>query len=81
MARSWMMKREAVDGLTPAQIQSKYSLPEAPTFMSEVHVPTGTRIRTGTVNPLFDGVGNAVQYELLQRLPTSVFKNTVRLGQ
>lgn len=80
-ARSWMMKREALDGLTPQQIQSKYALPELPTFMSEVHVPAGTQIRTGTVNPVFDGVGNATQYELLQRLPESVFQNTVRLGQ
>jgi filamentous hemagglutinin len=80
-ARSWMMKREAIEGLTPQQIQSKYALPEVPTFISEVHVPSGTRIRAGMVNPVFDGVGNATQYELLQRLPESVFKNTVRLGQ
>jgi hypothetical protein len=80
-ARSWMMKREAIEGLTPQQIQSKYALPEVPTFISEVHVPSGTRIRTGTVNPVFDGVGNATQYELLQRLPESVFINSVRLGQ
>lgn len=46
-------------------------------YISEVYVPTGTRIRTGTVNPVFDGVGNAIQYELLQRLPTSAFRNTV----
>lgn len=81
MARSWMMKREAVEGLTANQVQSKYALPEVPTYMSEVHVPAGIRIRTGIVNPIFDGVGNATQYELLQRLPASAFKNTVRLGQ
>jgi filamentous hemagglutinin len=81
MARSWMMKPEAIQGLRPAEIQSKYALPELPTYMSEVHVPVGARIRTGVVNPVFDGVGNATQYELLQRLPTSAFKNTVRLGQ
>ena len=80
-ARSWMMKLEAIEGLTPQQIQSKYALPEVPTFMSEVHVPAGTRVRIGKVNPVFDGIGNATQYELLQRLPESVFKNTVRLDQ
>lgn len=80
-ARSWMMKREAIEGLTPQQIQSKYGLPEVPIYVSEVHVPAGTRIRTGTVNPVFDGVGNAIQYELLQRLPESLFMNTVRIGQ
>ncbi|MCF6249987.1 MAG: hypothetical protein L3J75_01780 [Methylococcaceae bacterium] len=78
-ARSWMMKREGVDGLTPQQIKSKYALPEIPTYASEVHVPSGTRVRTGKVNPVFDENGNATQYELLQRLPESVFKNTVRL--
>ena len=76
-ARSWMMKRESVHNMTPQQIQSKYALPELPTLMSEVHVPVGTRIRTGKVNPVFGGAGGATQYELLQRLPESVFKNTV----
>jgi hypothetical protein len=81
MARSWMMKSEAIKGLTAAEIKSKFALPELPTFMSEVSVPAGTRIRTGVVNPVFGGTGNATQYELLQRLPTSAFKNTIRLGQ
>jgi len=67
------------DGLTPQQIKSKYALPEVPTYMSEVHVPSDTRIRTGKVNPVFGGNGNATQYELLQRLPESAFKNTIRL--
>lgn len=80
-ARSWMMKREAIQGLSPEQIQSKYALPEVPTYMSDVYVPSGTRVRTGIVNPVFDGVGNAIQYELLQRLPATAFRNTVRLGQ
>jgi len=80
-ARSWMMKREAIEGLTDREIQSKYALPELPTFMSEVHVPAGTRVRAGIVNPVFHGIGNAIQYELLQRLPGSAFRNTVRLGQ
>ncbi|WP_218151306.1 hypothetical protein, partial [Roseateles sp. YR242] len=81
MARSWMMKREAVQGLSPENIQSKYALPEIPTYMSDVYVPAGTKVRTGIVNPVFDGVGNAIQYELLQRLPASNFRNTVRIGQ
>ena len=81
MVRSWMMKQEAIDGLTAGQIQSKYALPELPTYMSEIRVPAGTRIRTGIVNPVFGGIGNATQYELLQRLPGSAFSNTVRLGQ
>ena len=80
-ARSWMMKREAVQGLSPEQIKSKYALPELPSYISDVHVPAGTKIRTGTVNPLpeFSGVGNSIQYELLERLPETSFKNTKRL--
>jgi hypothetical protein len=79
MARSWMMKREAIEGLSPAEIKSKYALPELPTKISEVHVPAGTNVRTGTVNPVFGGKGNATQYELLERLPASAFKNTTPL--
>lgn len=82
-ARSWMMRKEAIEGMSPAEIKSKYALPELPEFMSEVHVPRGSKIRTGTVNPLpnFDGVGGSTQYELLQRLPESSFKNTVSIGK
>ena len=78
-ARSWMMKKEAIEGLKPMEIKSKYALPELPDYISEVHVPAGTRIRSGKVNPVFGGQGNAKQYELLQRLPESVFKNTKRI--
>ncbi|MFW3165846.1 DUF6861 domain-containing protein [Pseudomonas syringae pv. syringae] len=81
MARSWMMRAEAIKGLTPAQIKSKFALPELPTFVSEVSVPAGTRIRTGTVNPVFGGIGNSTQYELLQRLPVSAFTKTTRIVQ
>jgi len=74
-----MMRKEAIEGLSPQQIQAKYALPEPPSFVSEVHVPAGTRVRTGTANPGFGGSGNATQYELLQRLTESSFKNTTAL--
>jgi filamentous hemagglutinin len=77
MARAWMMRREAIDGLSASEIRAKYALPELPSRLSYVYVPAGTRIRAGTVNPVFGGVGNATQYELLQRLPASAFGNTV----
>lgn len=81
MARSWMMKKEAVAGLTAREIQSKYGLPALPIYITEVHVPAGTHVRTGIVNPVFGGVGNATQYELLDRLPLSSFKNTTRIAK
>ena len=76
-ARSWLMRREAIEGLTPHQIQSKYSLPELPTHVSDVEVPGGTRIRAGKINPGLNGsTGNAVQYELLETIEEANFTNT-----
>jgi filamentous hemagglutinin len=43
--RPWMMRKEAIAGLSAEQIQFKYSLPSKPSYVSEVHVPAGTRIR------------------------------------
>lgn len=74
-----MMRREAINGLSAQEIKSKYALPDLPEFVSEVHVPAGTRIRRGRVNPGFDGAGRAVQYELLERPPESAFQNTRKI--
>lgn len=79
--RPWMMRKEAVEGLTAEQIQHKYSLPAKPSYVSEVHVPEGVRIRTGEVKANFElqggGGQGAVQYEWLSgRVPESVIKNT-----
>ncbi len=75
-ARSWMMRLEDIVGLSPSQIKVKFSLPNMPTHVSEVLVPAGTGFRQGVVNPLFGGAGGAIQYELLGRLPESLFVNT-----
>ena len=80
----WMMRKEAVDGLSAAQIQNKYSLPAKPSFISEVHVPAGTRMRTGKVETNFQlqggGGQGAVQYEWLSgRVPESAIRNTKSL--
>lgn len=40
-ARSWMMRREAIEGLSPQEIARKYSLPEVPTNISDINVPAG----------------------------------------
>jgi|GEM_PF-6334123 len=76
--RAWMMKKEAIRGLSSAQIQSKYALPDKPTFVSDVKVPAGTKMEYGTVNPGFPGVppgGRARQYRVLERLDASAFTN------
>ena len=76
-AGSWVMRSHEIEGLTPQQIKDKFALPEIPTLISDVHAPAGTRIRLGTVAPQPGwGSGGAIQYELLQRLPASSFKNT-----
>lgn len=79
-ARSWMMRIEDVEKLTAAQIRDKFALPELPEFISEVFVPSGTRIRVGKVAAQNGwGSGGAWQYELLERLPEELFKNTRQL--
>jgi hypothetical protein len=75
-ARSWMMKYEAIEGLTPQEIAKKYSLPEIPTKISDVFVPDGTRMRTGIVAENFGGNTGAIQYQWLGRVPESAIRNT-----
>ncbi len=78
---SWIMKKEAIEGLTAKQIQKKYSLPSTPTFISDVHVPAGSKIRTGKVASNFENQGGggqgATQYEWVsnKKLPKAAFKN------
>jgi hypothetical protein len=74
----WVVKKDAIRGLTPAEVQSKYALPSAPTHISAVTVPAKTKMEFGTVNPGFPGVppgGRARQYRLLDRLDPSAFQN------
>ncbi len=79
-ARSWMIKKEAIEGLTPEQLQFKYSLPTVPTMISDIHVPAGTTIRTGRVAPNFGGGQGATQYQWVGRVPQEAVTNTRPLG-
>ncbi len=64
----WMMRKEDIKGLTPAQIQDKFDLPELPTRIVDVTPPAGIKIRTGTVNSgNFGGSGGGIQFEVLGR--------------
>jgi len=60
------MKEEAIKGLTPSQIQKKYSLKHEPSLISDVKISGGTRVRTGAVKEDFDGLG-AIQYEAIDK--------------
>ncbi|SFR97753.1 hypothetical protein SAMN05216559_1908 [Halomicrobium zhouii] len=79
-ARSWMFRdRGEIEGLSPAEIKEKYSLPNEPTFVSDVEVPEGTSVRTGDVASNFGGRQGATQFELLDRLDASSFTNPKEL--
>ncbi len=80
--RARMGGPEEIEGLTAAQIQEKFALPSLPDYVSDVHVPAGARIRIGTVAAQEGwGTGNAIQYELLERIPEAAFKNTRSLHE
>jgi YD repeat-containing protein len=75
-ARSWLMRADAVRGLSAEEIKLKYSLLSVPTYISDVTVPVGTKLRTGRVKANFGGNAGAAQYELLEYLDPSFFTNT-----
>lgn len=69
------MKQSDIQGLTPTQIADKYALPNVPTHITSVKPPEGTKIRTGTANSNFGGVGNAQQFEFIDGTPTEGWRN------
>jgi hypothetical protein len=60
-----LMKADDIRGLTPSQIQDKFALPTTPKFILDVELDAGTRIRTGTANPLFGSQGGGQQFDLM----------------
>lgn len=63
----WIMRAEDIRGLTPLQIQEKFSLPQLPEYIGEVTVPKGSTIRAGEVNPLFGSKGGGFQFDMMQQ--------------
>ena len=63
MKGSWLMKAEDIVGLTPQQIQDKYSLPNTPKYVCDVQLQKGTIVRTGEANPLYGFTGGGIQYD------------------
>lgn len=72
-----MMRKEDIEGLTAQQIKDKFALPELPKYVSDVHVPKGTRMVVGTVAEQKGwGRGGAIEYETKDVfLPKSAFRN------
>lgn len=59
------MKAEDIAGLTPQEIQNKFTLPNTPKYVCDVYLEAGTRLRTGEVNPLFGLDGRGQQNNLI----------------
>ena len=76
----WMMDASDIKGLSPQEIQNKFALPELPTQVSDVLVPSGTQVRIGVAGKV-DGWGNGggVQVQALQDIPQNAFTNTRNL--
>jgi hypothetical protein len=72
----WMMPESEVRGLSPAQIQEKFALPQAPQYMTEVKAPAGTLLRVGEAGPIPGwGNGGGMQVQLMDRIPASAYQN------
>jgi filamentous hemagglutinin len=73
----WLVKKEAIQGLTPEEIKRKYSLKHTPTHVSDVTATSGSRIRKGKVNSNFGGNSGATQYQLLENsADRAIFDNS-----
>ncbi len=75
----WLVEHHEIAGLTRAEIKDKLSLPKMPDNIVEVHVPKGTKMRTGVINPLFEGKGGGMQFELLEKLKKDSYKNVRKI--
>lgn len=72
----WFMTESEIHGLTPAQIASKFALPQTPTHIVDVTVPKGQQLRVTVANDINifpdksiggNGGGGGVQIELLTK--------------
>jgi hypothetical protein len=78
-AGSWI---SPVRPASAAQARAGLALPpeNAATFVSEVRVPAGVAIETGTVAPAYGQPGGWQQVQLLERIPASAFGPGVPLA-
>ena len=71
---SWIVLEEDVKGMTPKQIQSKYSQSFVPTIVCDVYIKAGTRIRVGVTSSLYGMIGHGLQFDLDQQR-VGIFNN------
>jgi hypothetical protein len=81
----WIVDRQAIEGLSRVEIAEKFSLPNVPTFVADVTIPNGVRIRTGTPAKVMFGETNKLayprQYQFVERPAPDWFSNLRPLGQ
>jgi chromosome segregation ATPase len=72
----WLMRRQDIEGLTPAQIKDKFALPSMPKYVSDVRGLENMAARVGVAGPINGfGSGGGVQIELLERVNEGNFIN------
>lgn len=69
----FLMRQSDIEGLSPAEIESKFSLSYTPEYVSDVTVPEGVRVNMGTVKANFDGDEGAKQFNLGRELEDDQF--------
>jgi len=79
---TWLMRAADIEGLSPAQIASKYALPQIPNAVTDVTIPAGQSLRASVANDIQirqgiggNGGGGGVQFEVLGRVSNSWFSN------
>ena len=79
----WIMRKCDIEGLTSSQIKDRYALPEAPTHICDVQVPSNIELQTGIANKVDAwGKGGGQQFDTMgKRLPKSSFINERRIGE
>lgn len=71
-----MLRTNDIQGLTPTQIQQKYSLPNTPTHIVDVNIPSNIPMQSGqTATGAFGGSGGGLQYNILTDTKSSWFTN------
>lgn len=71
----FLMRESDIEGLTPEEIESKFSLTYTLEYVSDATVPEGTRVNMGTVKANFGGDEGAKQFNLGRELENSQFTN------
>ena len=77
MLGNWVMKYDEIAGLSPAEIQNKFALPQTPVYICDVNIPAGTQLRFGVANSVPGwGTGSGIQFDLMGGfLPVDCFYN------